>query len=98
MGNLSFEKILSYRPHICLLVFLLVLASGGSFSDIQNELFFAAVGFSSLMAFVYLFNKWTDTEEDQVNIKGGPLDPEKKDRVLYGSLFFLVFPLIFLCL
>jgi 4-hydroxybenzoate polyprenyltransferase len=96
MENLNFEKILSYRPHICLLVFLLVLASGGSFSDIQKELFFAAMGFSFLMAFVYLFNKWTDIDEDQINIKGGPIDPAKKNRVFYGSLLFLVYPLFFL--
>jgi 4-hydroxybenzoate polyprenyltransferase len=96
MEDLNFEKILSYRPHICLLVFLLVLASGGSFSDIQKELFFSAMGFSFLMAFVYLFNKWTDIDEDQINVKGGPIDPAKKNRVLYGSLLFLTCPLFFL--
>ncbi|GEM_PF-2440575 len=91
-----YERVLSYRPHICFLVFLLVLASGGSFSDIQKETLFAAIGFSSLMAFVYLFNKFTDIEEDQINTKGGPLDPAKKNKVLYGSLFFLIVPLFFL--
>ncbi len=96
MQNNYCEKILSYRPHICLLVFLLVLASGGGFSETRQELFLIAIGFSFLMAFVYLFNKWTDIEEDQINTRGGPLDPAKKDKVLYGSLFFLIFPIFLL--
>ncbi len=92
MPNTNFEKILSYRPHICLLVFLLVLASGGGISNTKWEFLSAAFGFSFLMAFVYLFNKWTYIEEDQVNTKGGPLDPGKRNKVLYASLFFLVVP------
>ena len=96
MTPLSVQRVLTYRPHVWLLVFLLVMARARSFPEAKTELILAAIGFSSLMAFIYLFNKWTDIEEDRINTPAGALDPAKRDRMFYGALCCLALPPFFL--
>lgn len=52
--------------------------------------------FSSLWAFIYLFNKVTDLQEDAVNVSGLPIQVVHCRRVLISSVICLLAPLPFL--
>lgn len=74
MSKASFlERLLAYRIDIYILTFLLFLITPQTGDAIGPLLYLLASCFTALMAFVYLFNKTTDTREDAINTAAGPI-------------------------
>lgn len=74
MSTASFlERSLAYRIDIYILTFLLFLIAPQTGDAIGPLLYLLASCFTALMAFVYLFNKTTDTREDAINTAAGPI-------------------------
>ncbi len=82
-----------FRLNIVLLLFFLVLLG---YPAVTPHSIMVAVSFASLMAFIYLFNKVTDTNEDSVNIKAGLLPEYLTRRVRLFSFLCLVLPIFYL--
>lgn len=82
-----------FRLNIVLLLFFLVLLG---YPIVTSHSIMVALSFASLMAFIYLFNKVTDTNEDSVNIKAGLLPKYLTRRVCLFSFLCLVLPIFYL--
>lgn len=67
------ERLLAYRIDIYILTFLLFLITPQTGDDVGPHMYLLASCFTALMAFVYLFNKTTDTREDAINTAAGPI-------------------------
>ena len=67
------ERLLAYRIDIYILTFLLFLITPQPGDDLGPRMYLLASCFTALMAFVYLFNKTTDTREDAINTAAGPI-------------------------
>lgn len=91
------EVLFAYRIPVYVLTFLLIVAPFRyQYALVHPEIIFLAISFSSLMAFIYLLNKVTDTVEDAINVKGGPIARAARLRTFLLALACLLFPLPYL--
>jgi len=90
----ALDFIISYKVHVTLLIFLMVMNRWWDWSDPQGWL--AAAIFSSVVTFVYLINKVTDVKEDQINTASLPMPPQYARRVTWVALFLVLWPLPFI--
>lgn len=88
---------LTYRFPVYILTFLLIVGPLRlSYVLVHPEVVIVALCFSSLMAFIYLFNKVTDHIEDSINVHGQPVALSARNPVLVVSIVCLVIPLAYL--
>ena len=86
-----------YRIPVYVLIFLLVVSPlRYRYAIAHPEVFIVALCFSSLMAFVYLFNKVTDHVEDVINKSSGPISLRAARPTLIVALFCLFVPFAYL--
>jgi len=88
---------LTYRVPVYVLTFFLIVGPlRYHYVLVHPEIVLVALCFSSLMAFIYLFNKVTDHHEDSINIHGGQIARSAHNPVLVISILCLVVPLLYL--
>lgn len=91
------ESFFTYRLHLYLLSFLLVLSSFAMFRrGFPLRQVAISLCFASLMAFIYLSNKVTDLPEDSVNLRGGPITGTLARPLLAIALLLFAAPVLYL--
>lgn len=93
------ERLLAYRLDVYILMFLLFMVTPRAGEGPGPLIFVLASCFTAIMAFVYLINKTTDTQEDGINHSAGPIARSSIPLVQVGAwtlgiLGFLVLALL----
>ena len=87
----------TYRIPVYVLTFLLIVAPlRYRYVALHPEVLVVALCFTSLMVFVYLLNKVTDTVEDAINLRGGPISEAARQPTHIVALLCLWAPLGYL--
>lgn len=87
--------LMTYRLHVYCLTFLLVFTTyiGPPYS---LEAYLVSLSFASLMAFIYLANKVTDTNEDSVNIEAGPISVSARSVTMMAAWVAVAAPVAYI--
>lgn len=83
-----------YRLNVSILMFFLCLAFFSQ--DINQQTVLIAICFSILISAIYFFNKYTDTIEDNINLRAFPLMEGDRQAILIFSGLFFIIPLPYL--
>jgi 4-hydroxybenzoate polyprenyltransferase len=83
-----------YRLHIPILIFFMSLMS--FFSNLSFNVIVLSASFSCLSAFIYIFNKVTDAQEDEINVSGLQVNKRWHKRVTAVAAVCFLLPLPFL--
>ncbi len=91
--------ILKYRMHIIVLSLLLVIHSlEWSLGHVSLDTIVVAFSVACVIAFAYLFNKATDTEEDMKSRKGEEISPQSVRNTYVAASVLAILPLCWLWL